>query len=77
MILKTPLPMVVTHHKAQDQVSRSQARHAYSYHEVGTLVHVKDRKSNSTLAFNVYTQLMIAKLQAGVLALVDPVVRFI
>ncbi len=58
MILKTSLRMVVTHHKAQDQVSRpqvsiSQARHAYLYHEVGTLVHVKDRRRNSTLAFYV------------------------
>lgn len=53
MILKPSLRMVVTHHKAQDQVSRSQARHAYLYHEVGTLVHVKDRRRNSTLAFNV------------------------
>lgn len=53
MILKRFLHTVVTHHKARDQVSRSQARHAYLYHEVGTLVHVKDRKRNSTLAFNV------------------------
>jgi hypothetical protein len=53
VILKTSLRMVVTHHKARDQVSRSQARHAYLCHEVGTLVHVKDRRRNSTLVFNV------------------------